>query len=140
MVLGIVASCLLTGLGIPMPRAMAEAVEVTGTEPQREIVLNVDGAQIGEILGRLAEQYGFQVKGSEKMAGAPPMSMNVKGSLEVVLNRLLRNRNYLIVRSADNASGIEKVVILDGSYGAAPPEFRGSPQGEDLIQALSGTP
>jgi hypothetical protein len=57
------------------------------------------------------------------------MTVTLQGNLPTILERLLRNQNYMIVRSKKNVTGVEKVLIAvpDGSKGsktapAQPPE------------------
>ena len=60
-----------------------------------------------------------------------------------MIERLLRNWNHMIVRSADNKSGIAKVMILNATYGAAPRSPNaGTASGDnndELMQALTGS-
>ncbi len=65
----------------------------------------------------------------------------MSGSLQSVIERLLRNWNHMIVRSSDNESGIAKVMILNATYGAAPRRGPGRASGDSddkLMQALTG--
>jgi hypothetical protein len=72
------------------------------------------------VLEELRKRYGFEVSGLENAKQGEGLSATMSGSLQSVIERLLRNWNHMIVRSADNNSGITKVMILNATYGAAP--------------------
>ena len=121
--------------------AHAETVYIAGDEPRRTITVNAENSSAEQILQRLADKYGFKIKGIEHASPAEVISTKMAGSLHDVVDRLLRNRNHMIVRSPSNASGIESVMILDANYGAAASKFMpAANQTEDFMQALSGTP
>lgn len=93
------------------------------------------------VLEDLRKRYGFEVSGLKNAARGAPLTATMTGSLQNVLERLLRNWNHMIVRSPDNESGIAKVMILDARYGAAPAHPHrgraGGNIGNTLRQALS---
>ncbi len=72
------------------------------------------------MLEDLRKRYGFEVLGLENATRGEALSATMTGSLQSVIERLLRNWNHMIVRSPDNKSGIAKVMILNATYGAAP--------------------
>jgi len=104
-------------LCVPLP---ASALVIDGDEPKQMITVVAESSTVDRILRDLSARYGFEIKGIENVGAADAVPPTVSGSLYDVLVRLLRNRNYVIVRSQENASGIAKVMILDASYGAAP--------------------
>jgi hypothetical protein len=104
-------------LCVPLP---ASALVIDGDEPKQMITVVAESSTVDRILRDLSARYGFEIKGIENVGAADTVPPTVSGSLYDVLVRLLRNRNYVIVRSPENASGIAKVMILDASYGAAP--------------------
>jgi len=123
------------------PEARAASVVIARATPGEEMTIKAEAAPVAEILQRLADQCAFKIVGAERAGAAEAMTVDMKGSPDVLVSRLLRNRNHMVVRSPANACGIEKITILNGNYGAANGKFVASPaQGEDLIQALSGTP
>jgi hypothetical protein len=115
--LAAVASSLLCVLCVPLP---ASALVIDGNEPKQKITVVPENSTVEHILQDLSARYGFEIKGIENVGAGDTLSPTLTGSLHEVLVRLLRNRNYVIVRSPENASGIAKVMILDSNYGAAP--------------------
>ncbi len=97
----------------------AATVEVAGDAPQQRITLTIEDAKVDAVLEDLHKRYGFEVKGLEHITHGDALSTTMSGSLNHVIERLLRNWNYMIVRSADNESGIAKIMILNATYGAA---------------------
>jgi hypothetical protein len=110
----IIAVCVL---GVPLP---ASAVVINGDEPRQQITVVPENSTVDRILQDLSARYGFEIKGIQNVGAGDTLSPTLSGSLYKVLGRLLRNRNYVIVRSPDNACGIAKVIILDANYGTAP--------------------
>jgi hypothetical protein len=85
-----------------------------------KITVRTDGTSIGDVIGALQKRYDFGVKGLEHINKDQATSQTYVGDIETVLRRLLRNRNYVIVRSATNESGIDEVVIIDSAFGTPP--------------------
>lgn len=127
---------------LPMRMALAADVTIDGESPRQSIMLVVEDAPVETILENLREKYGFEIGGIERaIQRSDPLSLKLSGSLYSILERLLRNRNHVIVRSPDNLSGIEKVMILDADYGSGQPKAsaRGGSDGAPgkLLQAYS---
>jgi hypothetical protein len=97
----------------------ASPATIEGAEPRKEITIHTDNTSIGDVIDALRKQYDFEVKGLEHLNKTQSTSQTYVGDIETVLRRLLRNRNYVIVRSADNKSGIDELVILDSSFGTS---------------------
>jgi hypothetical protein len=120
----------------------AAAVTVAGDAPRETITLTIEDAKVDVVLEELRKRYGFEVSGLENTTRGEGLSATMSGSLQSVIERLLRNWNHLIVRSADNDSGVAKVMILNATYGAAPlgpGAGRASGNNNDqLMQALTG--
>ena len=100
--------------------AQAAGVTISGDAPRNSISVSIEDAKVDAVLRDLQARYKFQVSGLEHAARGEAISVTMTGSLHAVLERLLRNRNHMIVRSPDNATGIAKVMILNSNYGAAP--------------------
>jgi hypothetical protein len=98
----------------------AATIDVSGNAPRTSISVSIKDAKIVAVLRELQSRFGFEIVGLENAAEGDALSMTVSGSLSSVLERLLRNRNHMLVRSPDSPSGIAKVMILDTQYGAAP--------------------
>jgi hypothetical protein len=102
---------------------LAASVTVAGDSPRENITLTIEGMAVDVVLQNLRAKYGFEIGGMEKVdQGGDTLSVTLSGSLYSILERLLRNRNHVIVRSADTVSGIEKVMIIDAAYGARQPK------------------
>lgn len=100
--------------------AQATAVSVTGDDPRQSITVTIEGAPIEAVLKDLHERYGFEISGLQNVQQGEALSATLSGSLQSILERLLRNWNHMIVRSPDNPSGIAKVTIINAAYGATP--------------------
>ena len=120
------------------PPAHAATVDIKGDEARKAVTVVAEESTVGQILQDLAGKYGFKIKGIKHAGAAETVSAKMTGSLSVVVGRLLRNWNYLIVRSPDNASGIESIMILDAKYGAAPSKHAPANQPEDPMLAIEG--
>jgi hypothetical protein len=120
------------------PPAHAATVDIKGDEARKAVTVVAEESTVGQILQDLAGKYGFKIMGIEHAGAAETVSAQMTGSLSVVVERLLRNWNYLIVRSRDNASGIESITILDAKYGAAPSKHAPADQREDPMLAIEG--
>ena len=106
---------------IVMPSAIeAKNIKIDGDEPRKTITVSVEDASVGDILKDFSRIFDFEVKGLENAQRSEPVSLTMAGSLGYIIERLLRNWNHMIIRSPDNKSGIQKVIILDSAYGSAP--------------------
>lgn len=98
---------------------LAASLSVAGDSPQDNVTLTIEDMAMGAILQDLGAKYGFEILGSEKVdEGSDTLSVTLSGNLYSILERLLRNRNHVIVHSADTVSGIKKVIVIDAVYGA----------------------
>lgn len=122
--------------------ALAANVTVSGDSPRSAITVTIEDATVDLVLEDLRKKYGFEVGGLENARDGDALSATMSGSLQAILERLLRNRNHLIVRSPDNESGIAKVMILDSAYGSMQSKTgqKGASGGtpNKLLQAFSG--
>jgi hypothetical protein len=123
----------------PLP-ALAAGVTVTGDDPRHNITVTIEDATVDAVLKDLHDRYGFEMSGLENVKKGEALSATFTGSLQSILERLLRNWNHMIVRSPHEGSGIAKVMILNANYGAAPDRGEGRASGLDpeQMQALSG--
>jgi len=118
--------------------AHAADVRITGDDPRNTIAISAENSRVNEILQSLAGKYGFKIKGIEHVGAAETITTDLSGSLPEVLARLLRNRNHMIVRSPDNTSGIESVMILNANYGAGSSKFVPRGPDQDFMQQFAG--
>ena len=108
---------------LPAVPLLAASMTIDGDSPRESVTLTVEDAPVDMVLESLRTKYGFEIGGLENANQAgDTLSITLSGSLYNIIERLLRNRNHVIVRSPDNVSGIEKVMILDAAYGAGPPK------------------
>ena len=85
----------------------------------------------------------FEVGGLQFVSKSEPISATMSGDLRTVLQRLLRNWNYMIVRSPKGDGSIERVVIIDANYGSSPAKAGQQAVGgghDKTMQAQSGAP
>jgi hypothetical protein len=93
------------------------AVAIKGEEPRKPITVTAANTALDRILQDIGRTYGFDVRGLQHIQSKEAISITLSGSLEDILGRLLRNQNYMLVRSPDNPSGIEKVIIIETTQG-----------------------
>jgi hypothetical protein len=132
-------------LGCLLSQSAAQAANVTITEgdPRQNITVTIEDATVDFVLDNLHKKFGFELAGlPPNIAGGEAQTVTMSGNLHVILERLLRNWNHMIVRSPDNQSGIAKVMILNATYGAGPSrpgQVGANGEGSDkLLQALTG--
>jgi hypothetical protein len=120
--LGLILRKLLLCAFILAPAPLqAASLRVEGDSPRRGITVTIEDATLTFVLDDLRKKCGFEVDGLEHATSRDPLSMTLSGTLQGILERLLRNRNHVIIRSPDSPCGITKVMILDSRYGTGPP-------------------
>ena len=124
----------VSGLLLLSQPVRAAAITVEGDAPLKSITITIEGATLNNVVGELSQKYGFEVQGLDDMNSTDTLSATLSGSLRSVLEGLLRNCNYMLVRSADNKSGIEKVIITNCTQTAAPSPGRTNEQSTDTPQ------
>jgi hypothetical protein len=110
---------LISGLLFSLPPARAAAVVIEGDTPQKSITVTIQGASLASVVRELSEKYGFDVQGLDSIKTAT-LSATLSGSLRSILETLLRSCNYMLVRSTDHKSGIERVTIVNCAQLSAP--------------------
>lgn len=114
-----ISAAMLCVFLLPASPLFAAGLTVAGDSPRDNITLTVEDMAVVAILQNLGAKYGFEIGGMEKVEeGGDTLSVTVSGSLYGILERLLRNRNHVIIRSADTASGIERVILIGADHGA----------------------
>ena len=93
----------------------ADTVTIDGDDPRERVTVTIRNSPIGGVLREFSNSYGFEVVRPEVIEQGEFLSVTMTGSLEDILRRLLRNMNHVIVRSPDNPSGIEKVILFGES-------------------------
>jgi hypothetical protein len=99
------------------PLRAGEARLVEGTAADR-IVVEASDASTDEVLAMLARHFEFAVERSTPASQPVRFSGRLQGSLDEVLERLLRHEGHMIVRSAEARAGIARVLFLEGKAGA----------------------
>ncbi|WP_088344853.1 MULTISPECIES: hypothetical protein [Rhodomicrobium] len=94
--------------------------------PRQSITLRIRDVTVVGVLRELRQTYGFEIAGLAEADQGEAIAASMSGSLYDVLARLLRNRDHVIVRSAENASGVEKVILL-AKGGKPPPAIGANP-------------
>jgi hypothetical protein len=139
----VVWAVLTLSFALSQHAAQAANVAITDGDPRQTITVTIEGATVDLVLDSLHKKFGFELAGlPPNFAGGEAQTVTLSGNLHVILERLLRNWNHMIVRSPDNQSGIAKVMILNATYGAGParPGQVGAngEGGDKLLQALTG--
>jgi hypothetical protein len=113
------ALALLLGYGglAPLWAGQAHLVEEAGPE---RIVIETADASIDEVLAVLAVHFEFAVERGAPSSQTIRFSGRLQGSLDQLLDRLLRHEGHMIVRSAESRAGISRVVLLDDKVGSPP--------------------
>src|SRR5262245_29920572 len=125
---------LVGGLLVLSQPVHAAAITVEGDAPLKSITITIEGATLNNVVGELSQKYGFEVQGLDDMTSTDTLSASLSGSLRSVLESLLRNCNYMLVSSAENTSGIERVVITNCTKTAAPFPAPTNERSSDTLQ------
>jgi hypothetical protein len=98
-----------------------EARLAEGSGPDR-VVIEASDASVEDILAILAARFEFAVERPAADASGQPVrfSGRLQGSLDEVLERLLRHEGHMIVRSAEARSGISLVRLIEAKGGGMP--------------------
>jgi len=94
------------------------AISVEGNDSGTVVTVIAENAMVGEILKQLGERYDFAIEGVEFFKSAEPISTNLSGDLKEIVKRLLRNWNYVIVRSSERPAAVARVVMIDANFGS----------------------
>jgi hypothetical protein len=113
---------LFVGLA-PVPSlwaGQARLVEEAGPDRVDQVVVETSDASADEVLAALAAHFGFAVERSAPSGQTVRFSGRLSGSLDQLLERLLRHEGHVIVRSAEARSGIARVVLMEAKGGTTP--------------------
>lgn len=104
-----------------IPSAIAD-VSVAETEGQWQVT--ADGDRLSEILQSIQSQAGFRLVGADRLTDDPVITIEVSGTLDDVLARLLTGFDYALVygESPETENQLQRVVLLSGRAGEAPDE------------------
>jgi hypothetical protein len=112
----------LCGSGAAYPQSPDS--ELTYDSADGEIIVEANGATLGEILDRLFTERGTLVDWRDQGVADKVIEGSFKGPLDEVTQRLLAGVNYIAISaSSDGEVRITRLVIFGGasSAGTAPP-------------------
>jgi hypothetical protein len=102
----------------------ARLVEEAGPE---RVVIETTDASVDEVLAVLAVHFEFVVERTAPSNQTIRFSCRLQGSLDKLVERLLRHEGHMIVRSTEARGGINRVVLLDANSGSPPAPTIGGP-------------
>jgi hypothetical protein len=98
-------------LSLPFPPGWAGEARLVAADSADQVVVEVGDADAGEVLEALSARFGFAVEGHPQAGRAMRYSGLLHGSLDQLVERLLRNEEHVVVRSAKAVAGVSKVVF-----------------------------
>lgn len=98
----------------------ARLVEEAGADRADRVVVETSDASVDEVLAALAAHFGFAVERNAPSGQTVRYSGRLSGSLDQLLERLLRHEGHVIVRSAEARGGIARVVLMETKGGTTP--------------------
>jgi hypothetical protein len=107
--LWVVSFAFLLWLGIVPTRADGVTLEENSSDRTFKVFLN--NASVADLLRAVQSKYGVEVRGLEDFSETDPVTANFSGTLPSILNRLLRNENFSVVRSDANPTGVLRILI-----------------------------
>ncbi len=103
---------ILASASLALPsNAHADGVTIESENPLQSIRLKLDNATIRSVLEAVRDKYGIEISASDDPAFDEPITATYEGNLPKIFERLLRNQNYMLARSAKNVTGVEKILI-----------------------------
>jgi hypothetical protein len=130
----VLIACGLLAAAVLAPALWAgEARLLEGESPER-VVVQASDASVDEVLAMLGARFQFTIERGGSTAQPLRLSGRFAGTLEEVLDRLLRHQGHMIVRSEEAKAGVRRVVLLEGK--ADVPVAPSAPPG---TQGLAGT-
>src|SRR5262245_28402503 len=102
--------CCWVLLLVPSWAGEVRTVETSGSD---RIVIETTDASVDEILAVLAAHFEFAVERGARPGQAVRFSGILHGSLDQLLERLLRHEGHIIVRSADARARVSRVVLFE---------------------------
>jgi hypothetical protein len=111
--------CLALSCFLPAVHA-GEARVVEGNSPDR-VIVEASDATADEVLAALAAYFQIVVERSGQPSQPVRLSGRLQGTLDQLLDRLLRHEGHMIVRSAEARAGISQIRLFDAKGGVPPP-------------------
>ena len=129
LIAGIAAGALAASAGAP---ALADIdVEALETGLWR---VSAEGETLDLVITRLAEESDLELRGGDRLASGPGLDGEIEGTLNEVVLRLLRGRDYALVygETPETQDQIQRVVILSDRVGDIAPDGAARPAAERL--------
>ncbi|MCH8488827.1 MAG: hypothetical protein LAT81_02710 [Oceanicaulis sp.] len=103
--------------------------------------ISADDQRLGDVLHGLGAEAGFRLTGAERFASERVFNVSLEGSLDQVLQSLLRDRDYVFVydEAAGSDSVGQRLVLLSGRPGSAPNQSRRS-EPQRLADSFQASP
>jgi len=101
----------------------AGEVRVVATSGSDSVLIETRDASVDDVLAVLAVHFDFAVERNDGSSQAIRFSGPLQGSLDELLERLLRHEGHIIVRSAGARAGVARVVRLNVKGEAPAPSF-----------------
>jgi len=114
---GIPVIALLLGSLASAPSLWAGQARLVEQAGPDRVVVETSDANVDEVLAVLAAHFEFAVDRNAPPDQTVRFSGRLAGSLDQLLERLLRHEGHVIVRSAEARGGIARVVLLEGKGG-----------------------
>ena len=124
----------MSGLLLSSQLARAAEITIEGDAPLKSITVTLEGGTSKDVVRELSQKYGFEVQGLDNINSNASLSTTMSGNLRSIVESLLRNCNYMLFRSTDNKSGIDRVIIVNCTHGPAPSPGRTQDQPTDIRQ------
>lgn len=114
----------LLSLALMPTKLLASAIHIKHLSEHGKISIEIKNSSLYAAILRISEEFNFKIKGLANADRNKILSISLRGDLETILRRLLRNRNYVLVRADENEQKlngkgpIEKVVLINANFGS----------------------
>lgn len=121
-------------LSNPASTASAGEARVIDAAGPSRVVVEVNDANAYEVVQALSSHFKFEFRRSPPTTGTVRFNGRLQGSLQQLLERVLRHQGFTIVHAREKASGISLVVIFEPKSSAPTTEV-----GESTTSDLAST-
>lgn len=94
------------------PTLAAEAIAIKARTDNGRLTVTVKDARLDQVLVHLGQRFGFKIERRGKQRPKDKITTIYQGSLDSVVNRLMRHTNHLIVRAPGDNARIVKLVLF----------------------------
>jgi hypothetical protein len=99
-------------LSLPVAPGWAGEARLVAAGSADQVVVEARDANAGEVLEALSARFGFAVEGRPRAGRAMRYSGLLHGSLDQLIERLLRHEEHVVVHSAEAVAGVSRVIFL----------------------------